>query len=603
MSGIQITGLASGLNWQNIINELVTADSAGQTQVKTQQTKVNNQVTALASLSSDMTNLESSVFSLEDPSLFGNVTATSTTPGSAWAVSASTGTAPGSYTIAVGQPATPTTLQGAGRVSGGLSSTDDVTGVTVATAATAVPITAGSFTVDGQQIPVTTTESLQDVFTAISTATGGTVTAGYDSGTDKVTLTSTAGTLVLGAANDTSNFLQALQLGGNGLASSTSAGRLGTLVPANPLSSANLGTALTGQDSSGNGSFTVNGVSIAYNVDTDSLSTVINRINTSGAAVTASYDSSDNQMVLTNNVTGNLGISASDTSGNLLAALGLTSASGATMANGQNATFTVNGGALKTSSSNNLTAAQLGVPGLNVTVTGAGTQTIAVASDTTAIQSAIQSFVSNFNTLQADIGSDTVVSEDSSGNPTTSILSNDNEVGDWASSLETTAFEAGDSVTGGISSLDALGIDFSGTSRQLSITDSAKLSQALSGNPSGVAAFFQTARTGFGSLMNNALSEAIGEDSSDSANLQSESNDLGNQISTMQQQLDAEQQNLETEFSAMETMESQFQSESAALNAIGGGSSSSSSSGSGTSINNSEVAFNGVSNATTGSSG
>ena len=69
------------------------------------------------------------------------------------------------------------------------------------------PITAGTFSVNGAQVAVTTSESLQDVFAAISTATGGNVTASYDPTTDKVTMASASGPVVLGADNDSSNFL------------------------------------------------------------------------------------------------------------------------------------------------------------------------------------------------------------------------------------------------------------------------------------------------------------------------------------------------------------------------------------------------------------
>ena len=100
---------------------------------------------------------------------------------------------------------------------------------------------------------------------------------------------------------------------------------------------------MTGQDSSGAGSFTINGVSIAYNAKTDSLSTVLNHINTSAAGVNADTQMrGNNRILLTNTSTGNTGIGVSDVSGNLAAALGLTS--GASTNFGQNATFSVNGG-------------------------------------------------------------------------------------------------------------------------------------------------------------------------------------------------------------------------------------------------------------------
>jgi flagellar hook-associated protein 2 len=609
--GIQIAGLASGLNWQNIINELVAADSAGENAVKARQTTVNNQVSALGSLNTDLATLENSVFSLEDPSLYSSVTASSSTSGSTWSINATSGTPPGSYAIDVQKLATASVLTGASGISSPLSSpnssAEELSTLTLASLHVATPITAGTFTVNGQQIAITTSESLQAVFTAIEGAAAG-VTASYDStpgdpNFDKVTLSSTSGNVVLGAANDTSNFLQAMGLENNGTATVTSASALGSLVLGNPISSAGIQTALTGQDSSGNGSFMINGVSISYNTGTDSLSTLIDRINSSAADVTASYDATDNRMVLTNNATGSFGVGVSDTQGNLMAALGLTG-SGTSLALGVNAVFSVNGGPNQVSTSNSLTPAQLGVTGLNVAVNSEGTQTINVATDTSGIQSAITSFINDFNQVQTDIANDTVISVSATGSVSTSILSSDHEVGDWGSSLEMTVFGAGSGLSGAIKSLDNLGIDFNGTTGQLTISDSAKLQQALTQNTSAVQAFFQTAKTGFGSIVNGAITDIEGQVATDKSNLSNESTDLGNQITTMQAQLAAEQAQLEAEFTAMETMESQYQSEMASLNAITGSSSSGSSSSSSSAtngLNNSNVYVNGTSNASSSS--
>ncbi len=125
-----------------------------------------------------------------------------------------------------------------------------------------------------------------------------------------------------------------------------------------------------------------------------------------------------------------------------------------------------------------------------------------------------------------------------------------------------TVFGAGSGLTGAINSLDDLGIDFNGTTGQLTISDSAKLQQALTGNTSAVAvAFFQTAKTGFGSIVNSAVTDIVGQSASEVQNLQSESKSLGDQITTMQNQLASEQAQLEAEFEAMETMEAQYQNE------------------------------------------
>lgn len=594
------------MNWQQIINELVQADSAGMNQVQTQQTQVNSQVTALGAVNTDLTNLANSIFSLEDPSLYSAVSVSSNTANSTWQANATVGTPPGSYTLDVTKLATASVLTGTNTVANPLNSSADVSGLTLANMQTFEPVTAGTFTVNGQQITVTTSESLQDVFAAISTATAsaGGVTASYDPTGDQVKLQSTSGNIVLGAANDTSNFLQALKLQNNGTGTILSAGTLGSLNANAMIANTGLATALSGQDSSGNGTMVINGVTIDYNINTDSLNTLLGRITNSNAGVTASYNAYDNQILLTNSTTGDIGMGVSDGTGNLAAALGLTGA-GSALTQGFNAQFTVNGGATQTSESNTLTGAALGVPGLSVTVDTPGSQTIEVAADTSGIQSAIQSFITAFNQVQTDIQSDTQITTDSNGTVTPSILSSDHEVGDWASQLQMTAFSAGSSLTGPINSLDALGIDFNGTTGQLEISDQGALLGALSSNASSVAAFFQTGKTGFGSVMNAAITDIQNQLSSDKSNLEAESTDLGNQISTMQSQLTAEQNQLEQEFEAMETFESQYQTEMSALNSLSGSSSSSSSSsGSSTaqSAQSSNVYVNGSQVANTSSS-
>ncbi len=606
MAGIQVSGLSSGINWQNIVNLIVQADSASINEVKTQQTKINTQVSALGSLGTDLTNLSSAVFSLEDPGTYGGVVAGSSTSGSTWITTASNGTPVGKTTIAVTGLASAAQLQGTGGISNALNSTSDVSGLTLANLAIAQPITAGTITVDGKQITLTTSESLHDVFTAISTATGGAVTGAYNPGpglgADKVTLTDSGGNpVVLGAANDTSNFFTALKLTNNGGASTTSATALGAVQLGKPIVSSDLKTAITGVDGSGNGSFAINGVSISYNVNTDTLGTILGRINNSGAGVTATYDATNDRMVLTNTVTGDTGFGVSDTTGNLLAALGLAGGTPPTLVRGTNALFSVNGGPVQSSSSNTLNAAALGVQGLSVTVDSKDTQTIEVQADSTALQTAIQGFITSFNTLQTDIQTDTKVT---SGNGTVaaSLLSGNHDVDAWASTLETTAFNAGSGLSGSVKSLDALGIDFNGTTGQLKIADSGKLTQVLAQNPSAVQAFFQTGTTGFGAVMNKEITDITNQDTGEKQNLQSQSTDLGNHITQMQTLLTAEQNRLDTEFQAMETALSSLQSQSSTLTGYASGTSGTSSSTS--SNNNLATSFNNATNSnSSGTSG
>jgi flagellar hook-associated protein 2 len=565
MATTQISGLSSGINWTSIVNELIQADSAGLTHVQQQQATVNNQVSALGSLTTDMNSLSSAIFSLESPTAYSAVSAASTSANSSWAVSAEAGTPTGNYSIDVSNLATSSQLDGKSGISASLNAGGAATTTPLASLDTTDAITPGTFTVNGQQITITTAETLSDVFSAISGATSGAVTGSYGPG-DTVTLSGGTTPVVLGADNDTSNFLQEMKLANTGttVTSVTSSGSLGALQLGNPIASANLNTALTGLDPSGNGSFLINGVTINYNANTTTMSTLLGLINNSGAGVTASYDTTNDRLLLTNNSTGDTGIGASDASGNLLSALGLTG-TGASLTQGQNAAFSVNGGPVRTSMSNTLGPSALGVTGLSVTVNTKDTQMVQVSGNTAALSTAIQTFITNFNTLQSGIEGDTAVTVQANGTINTAVLSTDTEVASWSHTLESVAFSAGSGVGGAVSSLNDLGIEFNGTTGQLQISDSAKLQQALTSSPAAVAAFFQTAHTGFGSTLSTTLNDLINQSADEQQTLQGTSTSLGSQIATMQTQLTAQQQALDSEFQTMETLMSQYESESTTL--------------------------------------
>ena len=586
MSGISLSGLINGsFNWQSVVTQLIQIDSAPVTTLQNDEATNNTKLSAFSQLSGDVTSLQTASQALQADGLFNGVSAASTTANSTWSTSAASGTALGNYTIAVSNLATAASLDGASNIATGLSATSDVSGLTLATLPTATAPTAGNFSVDGQQVTVALTDSLSQVFAKISAATGGNVTAAYDPASDKITLTSGDGSpIVLGAANDTSNFLSAVRLANTGTATISSSTRLGSTAVTSPLLSARLGTAVTGTDSTGAGSFTVNGVSIAYNVNTDSLNTVLGRINNSAAGVTASYDPASDRVILTNNSTGDQGIGVADTTGTLMASLGLTSA--ATLVHGQNAVFTINGGGAITSQSNTLDASVTGIPGLTVGINSETSQTISVAPNSTAMNTAIQSFISAYNTLQSDITGLTQITTSVTGTVTTSVLSGNQEVPQWAQQLSNLAFNALSGVSGTVQKLDDIGIGFTGISQTLSVTDQNKLNTALSTNPSAVGTFFQAPNTGFAARLNTFLSGLLlpntGGLAVETAALNSQNTTDQDKITALQAQLAAEQTSLTNEFLAMQTAQAQAQQEQQILNNMFGGSSSGSSSSSST---------------------
>ncbi len=586
MASVQLSGLVSGsFNWQSVVDQLITADSAPITNLNSQKTKNSDQSTALQSLETTMSALQDSLQSIRAGGLFSGRTVTTDNANNTWTSTSSSGAAIGSYKFAVQQLASQAKVQGALDVGQGLSATSDVSGLTLASLHAATPVTAGTFTVNGQQVTVALTDSLQNVFDHISTATGGNVTGSYDPATDKITLTSASGELLLGATNDTSNFAQVMKLTNNGTSSATSSAPLGVLQLTAPLASCGLKTALTGLDSSGNGSLMINGVTINYNANTDNLGLLLNEINQSGAGVTASYDSANDRINLVNNSTGDIGLGAQDVTGNLLAALGGTTASGAVFVHGTNALYTVNDGPVLSSANNTLDSSSHGITGLSVTVNSKVTETVQVQSDTASMLTAIQDFITKFNAVQTAIGTNTNITS-SGGTVTTSVLSGNSEVESWASSLQSLAFDPVSGLNGTVQRLDNLGIDFNSTSGQLTIKDSGKLNAALVNNPNDVQNFFLTPTTGFVGKMFSALTGFISNDNSQQAQLTKASSDIDDQVKTIQTRLDNERAQLTTAFLAMQNAQSAAQTQLQALtNILGSGTSSSSNtSGSSTSV-------------------
>ncbi len=558
MAGIQISNLLSNsaFDWKAVVDQLIAADSVPITNLQKEQTKNTDQITALAGLKAAMTDLQDSLQTIRSSELFAARTVSTGTANTTWKSSTAKGAPVGTYTFAVSQLATKAQIAGAADIGSGLGATSDVSGLTLANLNTATAVTAGTFTVNGAQVTLDTTDSLQGVFDKISAATGGNVTGSYDPATDKITLTSASGSVVLAAVNDTSNFLRVMKLANNGTGTITSSARLGTLKQAATLDSAGLRTALTATS----GAFTINGVSINYDATTDTLGALLSRINSSGAGVTATYDSANDRVQLVNNSTGDIGLGLSDTTGNMLAALGLTTAAGGTFARGQNAQFTVDGGPVLTSMSNTLDGSVHGITGLSVTVNTETTQTLQVESDTATMSSAIQDFIDKFNAVQTYIESATKITV-TGGSVSTSVLSDNREVQGWAFKLQSMAFSPVTGVTGSVQRLDNLGIDFNSTTGQLTVKDSGKLATALSENPEDVQKFFLTANTGFVGQMYGYLTKLVSADGAQQSSLTKANSALDTQIATLQSRLDNEREQLTNAFIAMQNAQANAQSQ------------------------------------------
>lgn len=556
-SSLALAGLASGINWTNIINDMAAAESAPITDWQNQQATLNTKNSAYQTIGTDLTNLENDANTLSSPSFFATATSTSSDNSVATA-SAASGTPLGSYTFSVSQMATAAVQNGTQVTAQPVSPDGNPADVTLDASTFATPITAGTFTVDGQTITVATTDTLQSVFDQINSATNGAVTASYAN--DEITLASNS-PITLGSSADTSNFLEATQLYTNNTDSVTSLGPLAAINLNVPASQANLSTSITdGGDTDGGdgqGQFIINGVTIDYDPSTESINDILQAINNSQAGVTASYNGANNTFSLTNNSTGNLGITMSDTgAGNFLAAIGL---SGGTFQAGTNLQYSLDGSPPITSESNTVDGTPLGLPGLSINAQSLGSTNITVSSDTNTIASAINSFVNDYNTIQNYITSQVTVSTSGSlasaagsSTGTPGPLMGDMDVEGIATTLRQLVDAS--PLSGAIQNLNSLGILSNGNDNTLA-TSSFILSDSLANNLSQVSQLFTDPSNGIAKTVSSYLKTTLAGNgilSSNEKSFTSQYTALSTSITNLQTKISSDEAEMQTQFVDME---------------------------------------------------
>lgn len=564
MAGIQLSGLASGLDWKSLVSQLIEVQRTPQTQMRKEQTANTSKSSALADVKNLLTNFQTSLSALSSEGGFQQRKTTLSGASTGWSAEAESGTPVGSYEFNVIQTAANAKRLGGSDVSSGISATNDVSGLLVSALRTNQTVTAGEFTVNGAKVAVATTDTLQEVFDKISTATSGAVTASYDATSDAVTLTG-AGTITLGSAADTSNFLGNMKLFNNGTGTVSSSGQLGATKLTVPIAQAGLKTAVTG-DSGGNGTFKINGKEISYNVNTDSIQTVLGRINASDAGVSASYDSSLDRFVLTNKTAGDVGIFVEESGTGFLAATGLNTAS-STLQSGRNAVFTINGGGNITSTSNTLDATSHGITGLTVTAGNTGAQTVNVASDTSNIRTKLDDMIAKYNSVQTAIDNYTKVTVNGS-KVTSGVLAGNRDIAELSSKLRAMVFSASGDTSSSVQRLADMGIDFSSTGSGLAIRSATALTSKLADEPGDVEAFFTDATTGLAAKLKDFIDDqtaTTGFIATQTDNLTKRNTAIDKQIEEMERQLEIQKTMMESSFTKMEESSSYYQQQGAQL--------------------------------------
>jgi len=311
---LALSGLASGFDWKSVVDQLVEVERAPQRRARQEQLEVSEKNRILGLIKDELGSLQSKSKVLKDSDLYQsrNASVSDTSIGSA---SVSAGAALGTYNFELFQKAT-TGVQKGGADAG--KSVD--TTAALASNGFGVGITTGTFTINDEVITVEKDDTLTTIFTKVTTADSD-LSISYNSSTDKITLSSSSGkTVLLGSSNDSSNFLVASRLNNNGTSSVVSSFKLGGISQASALSDANFNTTLVGSS----GSFRVNGETVTWS-SSDTVGAILASITQSGGGVVAGYDGVNDRFLLTNNTTGDIGISLEDVRGNFLQAAKLVS--------------------------------------------------------------------------------------------------------------------------------------------------------------------------------------------------------------------------------------------------------------------------------------
>ena len=550
-----VSGLASGFDWRTFVDQIVEVERAPQRTLLIEQGLIEQRKVAYSAIKTQLAVLQNRIDALKDPNLFDS-RLSQVSDESVASVVASAGAPLGTFTFNFTQLATAARLNGTANIGRSISASNDVSTVTLSDAGFSTAVKAGTFTVNGEQISIETTDTLQDVFDAISTATNGSVTASYDSSTDGITLSS-ASEIVLGSATDTSNFLRVSKLYNNGSGSITSTGALGGLDRSATLANGNFTTAIT-DGGAGAGVFTINGVEITYNAATDSLNNVISRINNSNAGVLASYDSVNDRLILSNKDTGDVGIHVEDVTGNFAAATGL---AGGALERGKNLLYNIDGGGTLVSQTNTITEESSGIAGLNVTALGEDSVTITISSDTEKVKAAIKGFIEEYNKAQSMIETNTASSTNDKGKVTTGTLSGESDAAELASQLRSLAYGVISTLANDMNQLADIGIETNGDNNNLELKDEKKLDAALASNLNGLRTLFTDETNGLAVRLDKYIEETAGESGKleeKDEKLTKEIASIDTQISDLERIVEANRLRLIDSFIAMEKAQAQI---------------------------------------------
>lgn len=559
-------GLITGLDSNTIISQLVSIYKQPETRMTKQITALQAQQSALRDMRTQLLSLQYKAQDFKFSSFFSyNTTTSESTVATAQATSENP--VMGNFLVDITQLATATV----GKSSAYLGASIDPA-ATLENSGISTTIQSGTFSINGVSFTVDpTTQSLNSVISAINSSAAG-VTAAYDSVTDKVSLTNTtaASTAIInmGGSDDTSNLLDVLGLrtanqhtGATGSTTVASTGHLGQVNPATQLNQVRFASGVLTSES-----FTINGVSISVDPTTDSLSDVIGRINSSDAGVTASYDASTDGLRLVSKTLGSRTISFGTGGTNNL--LKVTHLDTATQTAGSDAQYSVNGGPVQTSNTNDATDA---ISGVTVHFLSTGKTTIGINSNDDDVVTKVKAFLEAYNTVADKLSSLTA---------TKGALAGDSSLTDIGAWMRTNFLSNVSGVSGSYKGLIDIGVGTGATFDSTQVAhlslDEEKFRKALLDDRSNVKNLI-TNEDGTGvadtlySYLNSAtqITGFLNQRAMANGTIDQQIKDLNAQIDRMDERAAMYETRLRNQFTRLETMSSSMQSQASSLSRLG----------------------------------
>lgn len=518
---IQLGGVISGMDTDDIIRQLLDIEAANKTKLEKKKETVQGTKDLFGELDTKLLAFKAESDKLLESSTFRKRTVASSNTDSATAT-VTDGAAIGVFNITVDNKATQSRRQSSAVVSlsESVRSTSPVTASTNAVDLTKSFAAAGfdSTLNTASTVSITTSAgvynsaalstygSVQNFLDEINASAAG-VRMWYDSANDRFNLEvkNNLVTTIDDLQDTVGNFFSEVNIAtGN---------------PAGGVNQAGLNTGAKLKDlntdvaiASGSGSFKINGASINYNTATDTLQNLIDRINSSQSStgVVAFYDQSLDKLVLSRQTEGpqQIDIDVTNDTQGVMGANGLKISSAATTA-GDQAVFFINGNMI-TSDSNTYT-----FNGVTINLTGDGdadntedvgagdaSTTITVTQDTSSVSTAVKAWVDAYNEI---VGFYETNARYDSSSKTAGKLFGDSLVNSVDAKMKRLLFQSQPQLVDTHELLAQLGIqlgDYDTDEANKLVVDDAKLTDAIASNPSAFEELFGRSRTG--GLIKNA---------------------------------------------------------------------------------------------------